>query len=162
MRFDTPTADRLAAVVFFALGLAMAYGGFVMDRLEIRQIHPASIPGLVPMILGIALMGCAILLALGADKDDDRAAQSPDISWNDLFITLAICAVYALGMVGRVPFGIATALFITAFSGWFLWPAAGATASAKIKIAAGVVVFGIAVSAAISLLFRYAFLVRLP
>ena len=64
MRFDSPSADRLTAVAFFALGAAMAWGGFVMDRLEIRHIHPASIPGLVPMVLGGALMICAVLLVV--------------------------------------------------------------------------------------------------
>ena len=37
-------ADRIAAVVFLALGLAMLAGGWTMDRLEARRIHPASIP----------------------------------------------------------------------------------------------------------------------
>ncbi|MBD3625750.1 MAG: hypothetical protein HUJ24_10345, partial [Rhodobacteraceae bacterium] len=46
MRFDSPAADRVTAAVLFALGAGMSYGGYVMDRLEIRQIHPASIPGL--------------------------------------------------------------------------------------------------------------------
>ncbi|CAN0603617.1 unnamed protein product, partial [Ectocarpus sp. 12 AP-2014] len=50
MTFDGNTADRLTAVVLCLLGLAMTWGGFEMDRLEIRRIHPASIPGLVPMI----------------------------------------------------------------------------------------------------------------
>lgn len=162
MRFDTPTADRIAGLFFFTLGAAMTYGGYVMDRLEFRQIHPASIPGLVPMILGLALMACAALLALNADKTGDRMAQPDGVSWRDLFIALALCGLYALGMVGRVPFGIATALFITAFSGWFLWPPADARNSVRLKIAVGVIVFGIAISTAISLLFRYAFLVRLP
>ena len=42
----------------------MLAGGYAMDRLEFRQIHPASIPGLLPMILGAALMVCAVLLAV--------------------------------------------------------------------------------------------------
>ena len=42
-------ADRLTAGLLFLLGLALLVGGYTMDRLEIRQIHPASIPGLVPI-----------------------------------------------------------------------------------------------------------------
>jgi hypothetical protein len=52
MTFDSATADRLTSLVLFSLGVAMLIGGYTMDRLEIRHIHPASIPGLVPMILG--------------------------------------------------------------------------------------------------------------
>ena len=43
-------ADRLTAIVLLVIGLALLVGGWTMDRLEVRQIHPASIPGLVPMI----------------------------------------------------------------------------------------------------------------
>lgn len=162
MRFDTPTADRVAALVFFALGAAMTYGGFVMDRLEIRQIHPASIPGLVPMILGGALMLCAVLLGLGAENAHDRDADGPDVGWNDLFVSLALCCVYALGLVGNLPFGVATAIFVAVFSGWFMWPEADADRAARLKVAVGAAVFGVAVATATALLFRYAFLVRLP
>ncbi|MBX2806545.1 MAG: tripartite tricarboxylate transporter TctB family protein [Hyphomicrobiales bacterium] len=162
MRFESPGADRIASLVFFALGAAMTYGGYAMDRLEIRQIHPASIPGLVPIILGVALMVCAVLLALQAGNDAEQTDGPPDVSWTDLFCALAFCCVYAAAMVGQMPFGVATALFVTAFSGWFLWPEAGASASVRIRVAVGVILFGIAVSAAISVLFRYAFLVRLP
>lgn len=140
----------------------MTYGGYVMERLEFRQIHPASIPGLVPMILGAALMVCAVLLALQAAAAVEGTADSHNVSWKDLFVALTLCCVYAMAMVGHMPFGIATALFVIAFSGWFLWPPAGANRSTRMKVGAGVILFGIAVSAAISLLFRYGFLVRLP
>jgi putative tricarboxylic transport membrane protein len=93
-----------------------------MDRLEIRQIHPASIPGLVPMMLAAAL-----------------------------------CCAYALVLVGRLPFFIATALFVAAFVAAFRpsgrpWLRHGV-------MAAG---FGIATAVTVSALFRYGFLVRLP
>jgi len=162
MRFDTPTADRLAALVLFALGAAMTYGGYVMDRLEIRQIHPASIPGLVPMILGLALMLCAVLLALGADKAHDPDAPAPDVAWRDVFVALGFCCLYALGMVGTLPFGVATAIFVAVFSGWFLWPDAEAGTGPRLRVAAGVVIFGALVATATSTLFQYGFLVRLP
>ena len=66
MRLDSARADQVTALVFFVLGVAMAIGGYTMDRLEVRQIHPASIPGLVPMILGGLLALCAIGRSLGA------------------------------------------------------------------------------------------------
>ena len=59
-------ADLLTGVVLLALGLAMLYGGFAMDRLTIRQIHPASIPGLVPVGLGLALAVCTVIHITGA------------------------------------------------------------------------------------------------
>ena len=48
-------ADLVAAIIFVVLGLFVFYEAFTMDRLEARRIEPASIPGLVPMILGAGL-----------------------------------------------------------------------------------------------------------
>ncbi|PRY26414.1 putative tricarboxylic transport membrane protein [Aliiruegeria haliotis] len=161
MRFDSATADRVTAAVFFALGAAMAWGGYVMDRLEIRQIHPASIPGLVPMILGGALMICAALLAINAPRTPRDPDEVESGSWGNFLFTLLWSCFYALVMVGRLEFAIATAIFITGFAGWFLVPAATDTPS-RLKAAGFVAVFGIVAAVAISALFRYGFLVRLP
>lgn len=161
MRFDSPTADRITAAVFFALGASMAWGGFVMDRLEIRQIHPASIPGLVPMILGAALMLCAVLLALGADRTPRDGADVADGSWRDFAFAGLWSCVFALVLVSRIPFAVATALYIAGFSGWYLLPAATDTRG-RLKALAFVLVFSVVTAVAISALFRYGFLVRLP
>ncbi len=161
MRYDSPFADRITAAVFFALGASMAWGGFIMDRLEIRQIHPASIPGLVPMILGVALMGCAVLLALGAEKAQRDSEDFADGSWRNLGFTAIWSFVFAVGLVSRIPFVVATAIYIAGFSGWFLIPAAPDTRG-RVRALLFVVIFGAVTATAISALFRYGFLVRLP
>ena len=156
----TATANRLTAGLLFALGLASLYGGYVMDRLEIRQIHPASIPGLLPMILGGAMMLCAVLLFLSARKassGDDSGSGST----RDLFAAGGLSIVYALVLVGRVPFEVATTLYIASFIAWFSWPVGGTT-QAKIKLAALALVGGVIVAGLVAALFRYGFLVRLP
>ena len=160
MNFDRSHADRAAAVVLFALGIAMLYGGYTMDRLEIRQIHPASIPGLVPMLLGGVLAVCAVLLFTGA-RDDVREPGVAGVSWANTGIALGLCLVYAIGLVGRLPFFWATALFVAAFAGTFAWRDAERRPSPA-RVAAEAALFGLAVAAAISGLFRYGFLVRLP
>ena len=73
----------------------------------------------------------------------------------------AIRRGYALGLVGHVPFPVATAIFIIAFVIVFECVLSEAPVSLA-KTTAIAVVFGIVLSAAVSLLFRYAFLVRLP
>ncbi|MHA3976877.1 tripartite tricarboxylate transporter TctB family protein [Halovulum sp. GXIMD14794] len=160
MRFDTPLADRVTAAILFALGAAMSWGGFVMDRLEIRQIHPASIPGLVPMILGAFLMICAVLLALGTrGKSTPRGDVEPHSVGNFTFTAVWSC-VFALILVGSLPFWLATAIYILVFSGWFLIPETGGGARLRTGILLLIFAFGMAVG--ISALFRYGFLVRLP
>lgn len=159
MSLNSPTADRITAGVLFALGAGMAWGGFAMDRLEVRQIHPGSIPGLVPMMLGAGLMVCAILLFAGA-RDKARDESEVGASWGDFGVAAGWSVVYALAMVGRAPFVVVTAIYIAAFVWWFTRPGQGeGGAVRRAVIALG---FGAAVSVAVSALFRYGFLVRLP
>ena len=165
MNFNTPRADQVAAVVFFLLGMAMLVGGYTMDRLEIRQIHPASIPGLVPMILGAAMTLCASILYANARRDisKHRRADVPATagSWGNLLFTIAYSVVYALLLVGTLPFWLATALYISVFVGHFTWKP-GATKGRRIKSLGLAVGFAVLCAASISALFRYGFLVRLP
>ena len=163
MRSDSALADRLTSVVLFALGAAMAFGGYAMDRLEVRQIHPASIPGLVPMFLGAALMVCAALLfrsarAAPAEADADMPATASG-SWVDLIAAGGMSLVYAIVLVGNLPFMAATALYIAAFTLYFDWRNEGRRGVGFIAFAVG---FAVVVAAAVALMFRYGFLVRLP
>ena len=162
MRFESARADRVTAVVFFALGAAMAWGGYTMDRLEIRQIHPASIPGLVPMILGGALMVCAALLFRGAGDEAAPAEEEagPEGSWSHLLTAAGWSVFYALGLVGRMPFAVATAIYLAGFVGWFLWRDVRPERPARTAL--GVVAFAVLTAVSVSALFRYGFLVRLP
>ena len=165
MDFKSPRADQVAAVVFFLLGMAMLVGGYTMDRLEIRQIHPASIPGLVPMILGAAMALCASFLYANARREISqhrRAVVAPAIaSWGNLLFTVAYSVVYALLLVGTLPFWLATALYISVFVGHFTWKP-GATTPGRIKSLGLAVGFAVLCAVSISALFRYGFLVRLP
>lgn len=155
MQFDT--ADRITAAILLVLGVAMLYGGFVMDRLEVRQIHPASIPGLVPMILGAALSLCAVLLFVSsppADPDTPRETGSR----RDLMVAAGLSVIYAVVLVGRAPFVAATAVYIASFV--FVFSAGGTTRwPRRLVFAIG---FGAVFAAAIGALFRFGFLVRLP
>lgn len=158
--FSMTKADRVMAVVLVIFGLAMFWGGFVMDRLEVRSIHPASIPGLVPMGLGILIAICGALLFLGSKADSTDAAI--DFGNIDMLVwTGSLCLVFSVLLVGHVPFYMATFLFITAFTARFTWKQ-NATGAERGQQLAKAVVMGALFSALISMLFRYAFLVRLP
>lgn len=161
------TADRMTAVIIFALGLAMLVGGYTMDRLSIRQIHPLSIPGLVPMILGSALCLCAIILMVQSrteartaveEEADTRLATG---SFGRLALTVVLTFVYALLLVDRLPFFWATALFLAAFTLLFSWPDATGNRE-RVLIVVKSVVFAGVISYGTVMLFTEAFLVRLP
>ena len=57
-------ADLVAAVVFIIFGALVLYGSWTMPRLEVRRIHPLTIPGLVPGLLSLALIACGVILAI--------------------------------------------------------------------------------------------------
>ena len=156
-------ADRVTAIVLLALGLAMLVGGWRMDRLEIRQIHPASIPGLLPMILGALLALCAVLLWRSATSGTGAASARlmADGSWSRLGLTTGLCVVYAVGLIGWLSYFWATAIFTFAFSLIFSFPVDGPTrARARSVGSAAILAFAVALGSA--LLFEKLFLVRLP
>jgi len=156
-------ADRVSAVVFCALGVATLVGGYSMDRLEFRQIHPLSIPGLLPMLLGAALTLCAIILWFQANAATEEGRQEimRGGSLVRLGLTVALACFYALVLVGWLPFMWATALFIATFTTVFSWPGAG-DRGGWIRLVAKAAVFGVVCGYAVTLLFEEAFLVRLP
>jgi putative tricarboxylic transport membrane protein len=162
MRLDSPAADRVTALVLFLLGGAATYGGFVMDRLENRQIHPASIPGLVPMILGVMLMVCAAALAWSATRPREGNGAAETVSWSRFGVTLFWCALYALAAVGQLPFAPATAIFIAGFTLWFIWTESDRAARPGLATVLAVLAFSGATAFGVAALFRYGFLVRLP
>lgn len=154
------SADKVMAFVLIALGLAMLWGGYVMDRLEVRHIHPGSIPGLLPMALGVLITLCGGLLYLTTAKSDP--SDSIDFgNISNLLWAATLCSAFAILMVGKLPFYIATFLFITAFAARFTYDKAHTPRQRRQKLLAAVAM-GVIFSVLISALFRYAFLVRLP
>ena len=114
-------ADFITALVLIALGLAVVYFSWTMDRLEVRRIHPATIPGLVPLILGGLLTLSGGLLALRswrlAPAGSGALLLGVIFSWASLRVAtvLVLALIFTLVLVGRVPFWLAAGLFIFAF-----------------------------------------------
>jgi Tripartite tricarboxylate transporter TctB family len=115
-------ADFLSGVAFVLLGIALLYGAVTMPTLENRGVHPLTAPGLVPGGLAIALILCGGLLAAGARRGGGigeglRALaaifRGPEAARVGSAVVLVL--VYTLGLVGWLPFWLATALFVFAF-----------------------------------------------
>ncbi|WMS43728.1 tripartite tricarboxylate transporter TctB family protein [Acuticoccus sp. MNP-M23] len=156
-------ADLFTGVLFLALGLAMLYGGYTMDRLTIRQIHPMSFPGMVPMALGAALAICALVLMQGAIRSGGLRAGfhfGHPSGLARLAIALGLCLAYPLVLIGLLPFWLATALFVTVFIAFFEWTA---RPPARHAIAlATALLQGVLIGVVIAYVFSELFLVRLP
>ncbi len=160
-------ADLLTACALAALGLATVYLSWTMPRLEARHVHPATIPGLVPLILGAALTLCAIILAVRALRVD--AAGGWRVLWSAVTgpqarragIALALVLLYALVLVGRLPFWLASGIFIFAFIMVFEMVLARPEGTAPGRILWALAIAAVA-GGGIHYVFQYVFLVRLP
>ena len=156
-------ADLITGVVLLALAAAVMYGGWTMDRLEVRRIHPASIPGLVPMGLGVvlAIAAAALVIRAWCAPGVGGAAPAGDARGVRFALTLGLCLLYAVGLVGHVPYAIATALFVFAFIAVFEWREAG-IAGRRVRSLGTALVQAVLVAGVVSIAFEKLFLVRLP
>lgn len=128
-----------------------------MDRFESMGGTLYTAPGLVPGLYGalMMLLGAALLLRAprpaAAEAGDDGRLLNGRVAG-----ALLLMLVYAAGLIGRVPFGVATAVFVAAFCAWFNTDAPPrrryATAAA----------LGLGTALVVVLVFERVFLVRLP
>lgn len=161
-------ADLITGCVLTVFGLAVAYMSWTMPRLEIRGIHPATVPGLVPGLLGAALAICGATLAAkawrlghGARARRDFAAIFRSAEAGRFAVTATLSLAYALVLVGLVPFWLASALFVFAFILVFeTW--LSPQPKPLVRSAFWAAVQGVVVGVAVTLVFQYGFLVRLP
>ena len=170
-------ADVVFGAMLFVLAVALIAGAWNMDRLEIRQIHPLSAPGLTPGLLGLALAVASLMLVIKAARSlalprpiaaggdairCGRWIESPNPgAMRRVVISAALCLVYALGLIGRMPFWLATSLFVTTFILVFEWERSS-TPAGRYRRLAWAVFLGLATGLAVSTVFRDVFYVRLP
>src|SRR3954469_7056200 len=70
--------DFLSALGWMALGIAILIGSITMDRLKNEDINPYTIPGLLPGLLGIAMIILGALLAARSWHSGMFTATAPD------------------------------------------------------------------------------------
>src|SRR5450631_2903845 len=73
----SPRSDFIAALLWIAFGIIVAIASWRMDRLENQDINPYTVPGLLPGLLGIALIFFGVLLLLRAWRQGALDAKVP-------------------------------------------------------------------------------------
>ena len=154
----TSKADFWLSLVLTGFGGAAVIESWRMPRLENLGIDPLSAPGLTPGLLGLVLTGLGLALMVRSLRSpavgiSDRRLQG----WRRFNLTLALCLVYAVGLVGWLPFWAATGLFVFAFVTAFTW-------SGKIQVQQILfaLILAAIVATTVTLLFERVFLIRLP
>ena len=162
--------DLLSAIGWMTLGMAILIGSVMMDRLEDQDINPYTTPGLLPGLLGIAMMILGALLAIRSwrtpgfgpagttDRSIIRAGRKR------LAVVLGLCLAFGAGLVGHgLPFWLAVVIFVTA-SILSLQYLQRATIGSPIKLRqfATAAAIGLGAGIAITIIFQDLFLVHLP
>ena len=166
-RADLPArSDLPEGIAWMALGTAALIGALGMDRLEAQGVSPSTAPGLLPGLLGIALLLFGGLLTLRGIRNRSTAVASPRPGgqWKRLALVLALCLVFDVGLVGSgLPFWVAASLFMTVTILVLQQPeraAAGQRPSIRHIGVAALIGLGTALGA--TFVFQDLFLVRLP
>jgi putative tricarboxylic transport membrane protein len=163
-----PRVDLWTAAVFFAVAIAILYASWLMPtyRQQAGQLYTA--PGLVPSFYGtiIALLSLwlgARSIGRGALKRGIKAPRTKREGYSDARLLLAtvLCLVYAIGLIGRLPFWLATAIFVFLFVLLFEWER-GQVWTLRARRIAIAAALGLGTGWAVLYVFRDIFLVRLP
>jgi hypothetical protein len=162
----TRRADLGFGLGWLAFGAAVLAASWRMDRLESLHINPWSAPGLMPGVLGALMMlfGAALAaraLAQGALRE--RGA-SPGVSARRTGLALALCFVFAAGLLGHGwPFWLTSFTFLYVAMVAFRVLDRDAERPASLgRVALSTAVIALAAALVISLAFERIFLVRLP
>ena len=165
-----PRTDLWIAAFFFVFGAAVAWLAFRMPTYSDQRGEIYTAPGLVPGFYGIVIVVLSLWLgarairqgALGADASD-RTTVEPGTRRGEARLALAVGLglFFVVGLIGRVPFWLAAATFITLFTALFEWQPSQAWRVRARRIGEAAAI-GLATGAAVTLVFEKVFYVRLP
>lgn len=161
-----PRADLLSALLWMAFGGAVAIGSWRMDRLENLHINQYEIPGLVPGLLGTAVLLLGLMLAVralraGALRPTGPAPKAQGVG--RMALILVAMLGYSLVLVGHgLPFWLSTAAFVSAFIFFFDRERQTGLGRSTPRQALLALACGIVASAAVTFTFQDIFYVRLP
>ena len=165
-----PRAEFGEGLAWAALGVAILIGSVTMDRLERQHINPYTAPGLLPALLGLAMILLGGVLALrswrrGAWRPQGAAAgPGSGEEWRRIGIVIALCTGFGVVLVGHgLPFWLASAIYVT--GSILVLQRIGRNPQARRLAPAAVlkaVLIGLGAGIVTQLVFQEQFLVRLP
>ncbi|PZW46515.1 putative tricarboxylic transport membrane protein [Humitalea rosea] len=151
-------ADLATAAVLLALGIAIIVESWGMPRFVVQSGTGLTAPGIVPGFHGAMIVLLAGLLGLRSLRQaGTKGAPATDVG--SVALTAALGLIYAVGLIGRLPFWLAAALFVFSFTACFEWRA---SAGRRVRRLAEAAVLGLLTGGAVTYVFERIFLVRLP
>lgn len=115
-----PRSDLKDAIGWIVLGVAIVIGSVMMDRLEAQSVNPYTVPGLLPGLLGLAMVLLGALLGVRSLRRGALHKPLPALTAHDraqrrrIWIVAALCITYGAVLIGHgLPFWVASTIFVT-------------------------------------------------
>jgi hypothetical protein len=163
----SPRTDLIIAAIFFAFGGAVVTASFEMPTFTDQGTPIYVAPGLVPGFHGIVIGILSVLLAIrsvarGALRPAARG-EPPGARQSLTRIALAtgLALAFSAGLVSRLPFWIAAALFIFCFINVFEYER-NMSRGKRLRNAGIALGIGVVTGVGIAQLFERVFLIRMP
>lgn len=171
-----PKADFITSIILMAFSAFVIFESLRMPRLEHRNINPFSIPGLVPAVLGVIMGILSIVLFIRSlrhrgyvlqTRKQATDSEGTSTSWFmkpetiRVLLTVGFCLLYAIILIGWVWYPVATFLFTFVFIVLFEYDRSK-LAKQQVKMFVIATVEALLTATAVSVVFRYLFLIRLP
>jgi hypothetical protein len=161
-----PRVDLWTGAFFLLLGLVIVSLAVRMPRFAEQKGEIYTAPGLVPGVYGVVIGILSVWLIarsvrrLAAGEAPGEAAAEGNSSLR-LALAAALGLTFCVGLIGRMPFWAATALFVTAFIVLFEWRRRDPWLRRAARFATAALQ-GVITGVAVMLVFEKLFYVRLP
>ena len=163
-------ADFYTALVLMVLGIGIVEESWRMPRFSDLGQSIWSSPGITPGMIGLVLaaMGAVLFLrsrAVLRATPEGEGGGFDKAAWARTGFTLLLCLAFGVGLVGRIPFQLASFLFMVVFIISFDFHDNRDAYRDRLRMVRRVVVAVVIAGAAawgISKIFQDIFFVRLP
>lgn len=167
---NMPKADFVMSILLMCFGVWIVIHSLQMPRFKEVGANPFSVPGIVPGILGTVIFILSLVVFirsltrkgywLGLNRQTLKNFFQ-EISLQRMLLTIFICIVYGILMVGSLNYYLATFIFVLVFLILFqLLGSEDITARGKLLMLS--VLQAVLVAGIVGAVFRYLFLVDLP
>jgi Tripartite tricarboxylate transporter TctB family len=159
---NTARSDLLGGAGWMAFGLFILIEALRMDRFKSMGASVYTMPGFVPGMIGTTIIVLGLVLAVRGWRKRTKAQPEASAPHEPLINSriarmLPLTLVYAAVLLGRLPFWLASALFVASFT-WVFTPAE----QPKLRRLVTAVLSGVITTAVVIFVFQEIFLVRLP
>jgi len=167
---NMPKADFVVSILMMCFGVWIVVHSLQMPRFKEVGANPFSVPGIVPGILGIVIFILSLVVFMrsltrkgyrfGLNRQTLKNFFH-ETSLQRMLLTIFICTIYGILMVGSMNYYLSTFFFVLVFLILFQFlDAENVNARGKLLILS--VLQAVLVAGIVGAVFRYLFLVDLP